>query len=48
MSSTGKPAVDTDKEKEKKKVAAAALMQDAEDGWETVVNKKKTAKPKQQ
>ncbi|POM59570.1 hypothetical protein PHPALM_31675 [Phytophthora palmivora] len=47
-SATGKPAVDTDKEKEKKKAAAAALKKDAEDGWETVVNKKKTSKPKQQ
>ncbi|OWZ00352.1 hypothetical protein PHMEG_00028471 [Phytophthora megakarya] len=45
---SGKPAVDTDKEKEKKKAAAAALKKDAEDGWETVVNKKKTSKPKQQ
>ncbi|KAG7388121.1 hypothetical protein PHYPSEUDO_013081 [Phytophthora pseudosyringae] len=46
--SSGKPAVDTDKEKDKKKAAVDALQKDAEDGWETVVSKKKTAKPKQQ
>lgn len=45
---SGKPAVDTDKEKEKKKAAAAILKQETEDGWETVVNKKKSAKTKTQ
>ncbi|KAF4038968.1 hypothetical protein GN244_ATG08958 [Phytophthora infestans] len=47
-SSSGKPVVETDKEKEKKKAAAVANKKDTEDGWETVVNKKKSAKPKQQ
>ncbi|KAE9032689.1 hypothetical protein PR002_g9055 [Phytophthora rubi] len=49
-SSTGKPVVDADKdkEKEKKNAVAAAAKKDAEDGWETVVNKKKSTKPKQQ
>ncbi|CEG48015.1 uncharacterized protein PHALS_05496 [Plasmopara halstedii] len=47
-SSSGKSAVDVDKEKEKKKAAAAVLQQEAEDGWETVVNKKKSVKTKTQ
>jgi hypothetical protein len=45
---TSKPVAETNQEKDKKKAAAAALQKDAEDGWETVVNKKKTASKSKQ